>query len=194
VRSQLGPLKDFAERVNVSISTITHPAKNAGQRAIDHFIGSQAFIAAGRIGHACFEEIVDDKATGRFLFTNPKNNPAVKKPTLAYRIVGAVVGQDRNGATISAPHVVWDEKPVNITADAAVAASIGRGRDNAQDEVRSFLLTTLAKGRKPYEEILDEAKQHGFTNRQLKTAKKNLKIKSEKTGMKGPWFWELPDL
>ena len=51
VRSQLGPLADLAERTDVAFSAITHPAKNAGQRAIDHFIGSQAFIAAARIGH-----------------------------------------------------------------------------------------------------------------------------------------------
>jgi hypothetical protein len=36
----LGPLKDFAERMNVAISTITHPPKSSSQRAIDHFIGS----------------------------------------------------------------------------------------------------------------------------------------------------------
>ena len=61
VRSQLGPLKDFAESTNVAVSAITHPAKNAGPRAIDHFIGSQAFVAAARIGHACFEEIEVDE-------------------------------------------------------------------------------------------------------------------------------------
>src|SRR5450759_582030 len=57
VRSQLGPLKDFAERLNIAVSTITHPPKSAGQKAIDHFIGSQAFIAAGRIGHLCIGEV-----------------------------------------------------------------------------------------------------------------------------------------
>ena len=60
VRNQLGPLKDFAEKMNIAVSTITHPAKNAGKRALDHYIGSQAFIAAGRIGHVCVAE-VDEK-------------------------------------------------------------------------------------------------------------------------------------
>ena len=32
VRAQLGPLKDFSERVQVGISAITHPPKNAGKR------------------------------------------------------------------------------------------------------------------------------------------------------------------
>jgi putative DNA primase/helicase len=75
VRSQLGPLKDLSERTNVAVSAITHPAKNAGARAIDHFIASHAFIAAARVGHACFEELELNEATGektptgRYLFT-----------------------------------------------------------------------------------------------------------------------------
>ena len=64
VRSQLGPLAELAERTDVAFSAITHPAKNAGQRAIDHFIGSQAFIAAARIGHLCIDEM-DENENGR---------------------------------------------------------------------------------------------------------------------------------
>src|ERR1700730_71968 len=42
VRNQLGPLKDFAERLHIGLSAVTHPAKNAGARALDHYLGSQA--------------------------------------------------------------------------------------------------------------------------------------------------------
>jgi len=64
VRSQLSPLKELAEEMNVAFSTMTHPPKSAGPRAIDHFIESQAFIAAGRIGH--LEELDENKKeTGR---------------------------------------------------------------------------------------------------------------------------------
>jgi hypothetical protein len=121
VRSQLGPLKDFAERINTAVSAITHPAKNASQRAIDHFIGSQAFIAAARIGHVCTEEIEEDEdgnrePTGRTLFTNPKNNPHKMMPTLAYTIGELVVGQDPQTAeTIAAPRVIWDDEAVDIS-------------------------------------------------------------------------------
>jgi hypothetical protein len=51
VRSQLGPLKDVAEMVNVGISSITHLPKSASQKAMDWYIGSQGFIAAARVGH-----------------------------------------------------------------------------------------------------------------------------------------------
>jgi AAA domain len=80
VRSQLGPLKDLAEETNVAFSTITHPAKSPGNRAIDHFIGSQAFIAACRIGHVCIKEMEPDDDgksiwTKRVLFCNAKKSP-----------------------------------------------------------------------------------------------------------------------
>jgi hypothetical protein len=70
----------------IAVTAITHPAKNAGQRALDWYIGSQAFIAAAGIGHMCVEEMEENEGgrkqpTGRGLFTNPKNNPHIKMPT-----------------------------------------------------------------------------------------------------------------
>ena len=70
VRSQLGPVAELAERVDIAFSAITHPAKSAGQRAIDHFIGSQAFIAAARIGHLCVEE-TEENESGRHASARP---------------------------------------------------------------------------------------------------------------------------
>jgi hypothetical protein len=88
VRNQLGPLKDLAESSNVAFSAITHPAKRPGPKALDHYIGSQAFIAAPRLGHIAipeFEEGEDGKPrpTGRFLFATPKHNIYVAMPTAA---------------------------------------------------------------------------------------------------------------
>jgi AAA domain len=116
VRSQLGPLAELAERTDVAFSAITHPAKNASQRAIDHYIGSQAFIAAARIGHLCVDEMDENdngrrEPTGRMLFANPKNNPHQKMPTLAYRITQAVGGVDpRTGSDIVTPVVACVER------------------------------------------------------------------------------------
>ena len=57
VRGQLGPLAKLAERTQVAFSTITHPPKQTTARAFDSFIGSQAFIAAARIGHLCVQKV-----------------------------------------------------------------------------------------------------------------------------------------
>jgi hypothetical protein len=198
VRSQLGPLKDFAERSNIAVSAVTHPAKNPGKRAIDHFIASQAFIGAARIGHACFEEIhVDEETgdktpTGRFLFTNPKNNPSVRMPTLAYRITGIVIDRD---LVITSSRVEWESEPVEISADDAVAAGISTGKKNAaQAEARQFLRRMLGNvdGTPVLQsDIMREAEEQGFSEKQIRTAARNMQIEKTKYDFGGPSYWKL---
>ena len=104
VRSQLHPLSRLAEKLNLGFSAITHPPKNAGTRsAMDSFIGSQAYIAAARVGHYALAELSEDeddhgrrRPTGRVLFTCPKPNHSSTVPTLAYRIEEASLGWDQS--------------------------------------------------------------------------------------------------
>jgi putative DNA primase/helicase len=197
VRSQLGPLKDFAETYDIAVSTVTHPPKNASQRAIDHFIGSQAFIAAGRIGHVCVAEMKEDEdsetmvPTGRILFAHAKHNPSAKMPTLAFRISVLVVGHDeQTGELIDAPYVVWEKESVDITADEAVGMS--KKKDSTQGKVQEFLKKILAHGNPVAQKyIVEEGKQrHGFSEKQLRTAKEKIGAVSEKQ-LDG-WAWVLP--
>jgi hypothetical protein len=204
VRSQLGPLKDFAERTNVALSTITHPPKNSSQRAIDHFIGSQAFIAAGRIGHVCVEEQEEEEdedgggggPTGRVLFANAKNNPHLKMSTLAYRVEGIIVGQDPDtGKNIEAARVVWDDEPVAVTADEAVAAAAKKGGKKdagALDEAMAFLQGALQKGPRLATEVTAHAEAMMISTRTLARARKAAGVVATKESFDGPWKWELP--
>ena len=138
VRGQLGPLADLAERMNVAFSAITHPPKGQGGKAIDQFIGSQAFIAAARIGHLCVPEMQLDASgqptpTGRRLFAMVASNHRMASP-IAYRIEEDVVGEPipegggkadriRNRATLTETvKVVWLGK-VATNADAALQAT-----------------------------------------------------------------------
>src|SRR5262249_49590567 len=126
VRSQLTPLKELAERTGVCFSAITHPPKNASARAIDHFIGSQAYIAAARIGHLCIPEMKDTpegkRKSGRYLFANPAVNIKEEQATLAYRIEPVELGQDEEGAPITTSVIRW-EGMVEITAQEALDAT-----------------------------------------------------------------------
>jgi hypothetical protein len=198
VRSQLGPLKDFAEKNNVAVSTITHPAKNTSQKAIDQFIGSQAFIAAGRIGHVCIEEFKgeDGEKTGRILYAHAKHNPTIKKPTLAYRVVEAIIGQDADTHTnIAAPHVVWDKEAVNITADQAVQAASSNGggkRNDDQKAAQRFLREFLNDGKPVHvTEVYDAGGAHGFSKDQLKRAKQNLGDITVEQSSERKWMWKM---
>jgi hypothetical protein len=190
VRGQLGPLADLAERADVALSAITHPPKHTSQRAIDHFIGSQAFIAAARIGHLAIEEMDEDEhgnrlPTGRSLFTNPKNNVSRKMSTLAYRIVEKPLD-----IGIKAACVTWEEI-VDITADQAIAAAApSKNKDGGGVQV--FLSTILANGPVAVKLIEERAGAHGFSKQQLDRAKKKIGIAAFREKFDGGWFWALP--
>jgi hypothetical protein len=191
VRDQLGPLQKLAEKTNIAFSAITHPAKAASQKAIDHFIGSQAFIAAARVGNLCVEELDDEKnPTGRILFADAKRNLTVKMSTLAYRIEQLTVGQDqKTGASIVAPHVVWSEDVVAITADQAVAAG-----SEPRDGAIGVLKELLSSGEwVPVKTIEEHAKGNGLTINQMRRAKDKLgrKIQTKKLGVQEGWAWRM---
>jgi len=191
VRNQLGPLSEMAERTNVAFSAITHPAKNAGPRAIDHFLGSQAYIAAARLGHLCVAETDDDgngqrRPTGRSLFASAKHNVTEQRiPAIAYQFEVIDVGDQ-----IKAPRIVWGQ-PVDITADEALAAtSTARGQ---QSNVATFLLDILANGPVPKTIIEERATVRGFSKDQLDRAKKKMGVVSFKEKvLQGRSFWALP--
>jgi len=199
VRGQLGPLADLAERMNVAISAVTHPPKYQSQRAIDHFIGSQAFIAAGRVGHLCLEEIERDEdgkpvhdeegkvvTTGRYLFTNPKTNVFKKMPTLAYTIEEVVVAQDATtNENIASPYVVWDATPLDLTADQALASASSKAPRDKGPDVRAFLEDTLANGPVPQKKVEERAALRGISLDQLKRMKEKLCVQSDKSGFEG---------
>jgi hypothetical protein len=196
VRSQLSPLKKLAERTGVCFSALTHPAKNASGSALDHFIGSAAFIHAARIGHICVRETQDHEGggkreTGRYLFTNAANNIAARQPTLAYKVEVVEVGYDPNGKTISAPVIRW-EGEVPIDADEALAAtkSAKASRGTAQD----FLSAILANGPARQTLIVERGAERGFSNDQLHRAKRALGIRAFKQRGQPhtPWLWPLP--
>jgi putative DNA primase/helicase len=186
----------MAEQNQVAFSAITHPPKASSQRAIDHYIGSQAFIAAARIGHLCIAEVDNDKPTGRILFTMAATNNEVM-PTLAYRIRSVTVGQDpQTRENITPPYVVWEEGEVRrITADQAIAAAGGNNQRDRQalTEAKAFLRQELANGPRLAEEIKTAASGAGLTLATIRRAKFELRIEASKVGLQGPWVWGLPD-
>jgi putative DNA primase/helicase len=193
VRGQLGPLADLAERMDLALSAITHPPKHTSQRAIDHFIGSQAFIAAARIGHMTVEEMSEDEhgnraPTGRGLFTNPKNNVSRKMSTLAYRISEKQIADG-----IKAACVTWEEI-VDITADQAIAAATPAKERGQQSNVMIFLLDILTNGPMPAKLIEERAAARKFSKDQLDRGKKKVGIVAFKETGKfdGQWLWALP--
>jgi hypothetical protein len=197
VRSQLSPLKKLAEQTGVAFSAITHPPKNASARALDHFIGSQAFIAAARIGHLCVAEMEEGengakRQTGRRFFTNPKINIEARQPTLVYQIDVVEIGFDEDSnMPIKAPVVRW-EGVTDITAEEALAASKPT-KGNKGPNAKEFLADVLISGPVLQKTIIERGAERGFTYKQLWTAKDALGIEDfREKAPRGASFWVLP--
>jgi hypothetical protein len=206
VRGVLGPLAALAEKHNVATYTITHPPK-ASTQAINSFIGSQAFIAAARVGYLTVQETDDEgRRTGRLLVTMVKTNVGPQMPTLAYRLAQIVVADDhRDGRPIIGSYVVWERDPIDLTADQALAAAAGKrnpGEPTAKDDAIEFLRVVLAEGPRSVREIEQEARDAGLLSAdQLISQSKPIRGARETLGAKayqpkgqkaGGWFWVLP--
>jgi DNA polymerase len=197
VRAQLGPLGLLAEKLNVAFSAVTHPPKNASQRAIDHFIGSQAYIAVARVGHICVDEIEeidgDRRPSGRMLFAHPKGNFSALLPTLAYRIETVKLGWDSKRQREILTSVVRWEGPVDITADEAVASSKPVRRQH--NPSREFLLDILAGGPVLQKTVAERGAERGLSYDQLWRAKRGIgavAFKQRGEGLDSGWLWALP--
>jgi DNA polymerase bacteriophage-type len=207
VRSQLHPLAKLAERLNIAFGAVTHPPKGAASRAaLDSFIGSQAFIAAARVGHYCIAELgpEDDRGfrrpTGRILFTTPKASHSAQPLTLAFRREVVRIGYDAQaGEWIEAPRIVWDPQPLDLTADEAIASNRearGDGRKMRLAPVREFLRDLLANGPMLVKTITERGAALGFKLSQLRRARQDIGAKAFKRqggNLDSPWMWAMPE-
>jgi putative DNA primase/helicase len=198
VRAVLEAVGEMAERRHIAIVGITHFSKGAGQRAINAFMGSVAFIAAARAAFAVMKDSSDET---RHLFLPVKNNLAPLGLGLAFRLVQQLIpGADGCGP---ASAVSWDSSPVTSTADEMMAANSGNATPHtAKAECIEFLETILANGWVEVADITAEAIGAGLhaegkqlkDNKPMRDARAVLKVETHRDGFgKGArYFWALP--
>jgi putative DNA primase/helicase len=189
VRGVLTPLKDMVEELHIALIGIAHfNKKDDVKSALLRVSDSIAYVAAARHVYAVLDDPEDKNSK---LFVKAKNNLARDTRALRYGMGLKRVGHDaRLGVNIEAPFIVWHPQHVEITANEAMAAV---GGHTAKREAREFLLERLEAGPAKADDIIDEAKQEGITEKTLRSAKKELGIKSRREGgSTGTWFWELP--
>ena len=150
---------------------------------VDNFIGSQAYLAAARVGHFCVEELGEEddrgfrRPTGRVLYTMARRpSHSEPMPTLAFRQEIVCVGSDpKTGESINVPRIVWEAAPIDLTADEAMKLNRpkehGDGRKARAAPVREFLRDTLANGPVLRETVLERGTTEGFTEQQLRRAR-----------------------
>jgi putative DNA primase/helicase len=193
VRAVLEAFGEMASRRRVALLGITHFSKGGGQKAINQFIGSIAFIAAARTAFAVMADPDDET---RRLFMPVKNNPAPMGRGLAFRMEQRLLPGD-----IVASSIAFDNQPVDGTADGILAANNDTGSEkSARSEAVEFLRETLATGPKPATEVRVDAEQSGQSWATVKRAKKQIGIIAERKaevgdglGRDGRWYWRMPD-
>jgi len=181
VRGVLEPLSEMAERTRVAILSVTHFSKggaNATGKALHRFIGSIAFTGAPR---AAFAVIADAENDGRRLFLHAKNNLAAPPQGLAFRLEQREVQEG-----IIASRAVFEPIPVAVTADDAMAAeATGADARTAKAEAMEFLRAALADRPMPVAEVTSMAREHGLTQKAIRSAREALGVNIARDGF-GP--------
>ena len=196
VRAILSPLKQFAEDLEIAVIGVLHFNKktdvtNVMLRVSD----SLAYSAASRHVYG----IVNDPDNHRRLFVRGKNNIArAEQKTLAFGIEECVVGTSKKTKReVRAPHVVWHDEPVDITATEALRAAAENKSPSALEEAKRLLNTLVSNGPVNVADINEAAEQNGISKTTLRRAREQLHIRPEKDGPKNEkgeitWRWHPP--
>jgi hypothetical protein len=193
VRAVIGPVKDLAEELQIAIIGILHFNKKTDiTNALLRISDSLAFGAAARHVYG----VVNDAEHKRKLVVRTKNNLASDNDdkALAYHFGVKEVGSDpKTNKAIMAPHVLWEDRHVDVTAIEAMQAASNNRTPAALDDAKKFLADLLASGPVTTNEIKDAAAGNGISWRTVERAKAELKVVAKKGSLEGGWAWNLPD-
>ena len=191
IRSVLEPLGKTAANRHVTVIANTHLCKAAGGSANSRVIGSVAFVNHAR---AAFIVTADPDELGKRLFLPSKSNLGKPRQGLAYRIADIALPGPEFGTAIWAPYVQWEDAPVAISADQAMAAMAGgpEGR-TAIEEAKQFLIEMLGAGEIAAKEVKAAADAQMISSATLRRAKSALGVQVKRDGF-GPGstlLWSL---
>lgn len=180
VRGVLAPLAMLAQRFNVAVVLVAHQRKSAATHADDLLLGSRAFTGIARSVLHLLRHPDDEE---RRLLLPGKANLCRPAAGLAFTINGEPA------------RLVWEDRPVDLTADGVIAALAGGGGEKRSevDDAAAWLGDLLADGAKPVKEVIREAKEAGHSERTVKRAKALIRAVARKEAFGGGWAWSLPE-
>jgi putative DNA primase/helicase len=131
------------------------------------------------------------QAPGRNLLLPVKNNLGPKASGLGYSIVSTFVGPNED---ILSSYIHWDDQPVTMTADEALAATAEKSKAKARGEAEDFLRAQMEPGKSyPASDIMKAAQAAGISERTLRRAREDLGVKKSKSGFQGRMWWSRDD-
>lgn len=183
VRRALAPLAQLAERTGAAVVLVRHLNKAQSAHALYRGGGSIGIIGAARVGLLL---AADPDDPDRRILAPTKSNLAKEPAALAFRLA-PVAGSD-------VARVEW----LGATTHTAAALLATAGDDDARserDDAKTWLRDVLADGPLSAKEIFRLAAQAGIAERTLKRAKRELGIRSQRSGFgrEGGYSWGLDD-
>jgi hypothetical protein len=180
VRALLDPLRKLAHKHGVAIVGINHLYKGVSDNAMYRSIGSIAFVAAARSSWLVSKD--PKRPKDRRLFTKVKTNDA-------RRDVGGLAFLIRETTEV----ISWEQGRVETTANEALQVPDENSRAPARKEAKEWLREVLKEGPVLADDIWDKARADHMCEKTIKVAKKEIGVRTEKTGGRGkPWQWSLP--
>ena len=174
VRAVLGPLARLAAKTRTVILAIRHLNKTQGTPSLYRGHGSIDFTAAAR---SVLLVGTDPDEPEQRIVIHLKSNLARTGRSLAFTIRDGVFAWS-GWSQLTARDLLQDDRA------AEERTAIGEAKD--------FLVEVLADGPQGSKEVLQEAKAAGISEKTLRRAKSQLKVKVRKTGFHGNWCWALP--
>ena len=191
----LDPIAQMACRRQCAVLGISHFGRSVSPQALDRITGAVAFPAAARSVYMAVKDPEDD---AHRLFVEIKNNLGAAARALRFRIEQVALPND-----VAASTVHWDDRPVEVSADEAIAAAARQEDRWAKDAAADFLKDVLAKGPLPVEQIELHACEAGLLDEMASIAQsKAFRLARHALGIKprrkggvagdGCWSWALP--
>lgn len=188
VRRALQPLVDFGETLGCAVLGISHFSKGTnGKEPLERVSGSLAFGALARIVLATAK--INDGGTFKRIFCRAKSNIGLDHGGFEYDLSQKEIDGYKG---VFGSYSVWGER-VEGSARELLAETESNNDEDEISGAEQFLKDELAAGPKSQKEIESECKGAGYSVATLRRAKKRLGIRSKKDGLKGGWYWSLPD-
>ncbi|MBZ0087186.1 MAG: AAA family ATPase [Thermomonas sp.] len=177
VRGMLAPMSALAAKRGVAVIGVSH--LNKGQAAaIYRSSGSLAFVAAARSVYLLAKS---DDAPDRRVLLPVKNNLGPDTHGIGYSL---------RTTDAKVPYVEWSSEPVQQTADEILKSGSDEQR-TATEDCMDWLRAILVGDEVLAIEVMNAAKELGFSPKILRRAREKLGVRTRKDGVRGGWIWWL---
>ncbi len=185
VRRALGPLHQIAARHGCSILMVRHLNKASHGRARYRGGGSIGFQGAFRVSWLVER---DPAVADGLVLAQVKNNLAARPASLAF----SMTRSEHEGSGAQAWSLAW-RGPSPFSADQLLTATRGGRNPTELDRACRFLEKLLELGPVSTRVIWEAGESQGFSERELRFAKRQLLIRSKRAGRGGEHraYWSL---